>query len=190
MAMHHVVLILSVCRVWHFNCCSVKRKRKKKREGRKVCITGREEVKGDLWARMDFRTETRLYFGLLRCVRLQKILMEICSCFLRTLVGERNYFTFGFKEGRTMYMSGGQCSLSHKADRGGCQRNEEYDILMKKLIKVSASSRKSLNQCRFLLQTRFKQSGLFLQMHSFSKIYYSKLFSGTNKSYDTVQLQA
>lgn len=113
-----------------------------------------------------------------------------CSCFLCTLIGERNYFTFGFKEGRTMYVSGGQCSLSHKADRGGCQRNEEYDILMKKLIKVSASSRKSLNQCRFLLQTRFKQPGLFLQMHSFSKIYYSKLFSGTNKSYDTVQLQA
>lgn len=33
MAMHHVVLILSVCRVWHFNCCGVKRKGKKR--GRK-----------------------------------------------------------------------------------------------------------------------------------------------------------
>ena len=85
MAKHHVVLILSVCRVWHFNLCSVKRKGKKgkegRKEGRKVCITGREWVKGDLQARLDCRTEPRLYFGLLRCIRLQKILTEISPAF-------------------------------------------------------------------------------------------------------------
>lgn len=89
MAMHHVVLILSVCRVWHFNLCSVKRKGEKKKggEGRKVCITGREEVNGDLGARLDCRTEPRLHFAPLRCARLQKVLTEISPAFPTLLSG-------------------------------------------------------------------------------------------------------
>lgn len=53
MARHWVVLILSVGRVWHFIHNSVKKKaREKAGEGRKVCVTGREETKGDPRARL------------------------------------------------------------------------------------------------------------------------------------------
>lgn len=92
---------------------------------------------------------------------------------------ERNDFSFIFMWGRTTHTLGGQCSLSDTAGREGCQRNREYDTLIKKLIKVSTSSRKALNQHSCLTRTRFKWPSLFLQMHSFNKIYYlGKLFLG------------
>lgn len=193
MAMHHVVLILSVCRVWHFNLCSVKRKgEKKKRGGRKEGVYNWEgRGQRGLGSQVGLQNRAQITLCPTALCAVAESPNGDFSRFPHTLVRERNYCcSFRFREGRTMCLSGGQCCLSQTADRRGSQRNEEYDRLMKKFIKVSASSRKSLNRCSFLLQTRLKQPGLFLQMHSFSKIYYSKLFSGTNKTYGTVQLQA
>lgn len=52
------------------------------------------------------------------------------SCFPHTLVEERNFFSFRFREGRTMCVFEGQCSLSHTADRRADRemRNRTYSL--------------------------------------------------------------
>lgn len=107
-----------------------KRERRKKKgegrkEGRKVCITGREEVKQDWCTRLDCRTDHWLYFAL--CMVAENPNRNL-SCFPHTLGEERNFFSSRFREGRIMCVLEGQCSLSHTADRRAARemRNTIY----------------------------------------------------------------
>lgn len=109
MAMHCVGLILSVCRVWHFNFCSVKRKKKRRGRG------GRKEgaYKWEGGGQRGFvsqvgqqnRTQIILWPTVLRMVAVNP--NRDFSRFPHMLVRERNYFSFNFRDGRTMCMSGG-----------------------------------------------------------------------------------
>lgn len=55
-----------------------KKAREKAGEGRKVCVTGREETKGDPWARLNM---AGLYLGLLCCLLLLKITTAVSPAF-------------------------------------------------------------------------------------------------------------
>lgn len=176
MARHWVVLILSVGRVWHFIHNSVKKKKQEKKqgkEGRCVSLGGRRP-KGTHEPGC-----TAEHGWIILGPTVLPAAAENHNSGFSCFPWERNDFSFIFMWGRTTHTLGGQCSLSDTAGREGCQRNREYDTLIKKLIKVSTSSRKALNQHSCLTRTRFKWPSLFLQMHSFNKIYYlGKLFLG------------
>lgn len=131
---HHVVLILSVCRVWHFNLCRVKRKEKKKGEGRKEGV---------------YSWEGGGQIGLVRQAGLQDRALIILwptapcmiaeipnrnfSCFPHTLVEERNFFSSRFREGRIMCVLEGQRSLSHTADRRAAREMRNMICSLKSL---------------------------------------------------------